>query len=82
MVKASNFIRLGQWNVNEKVKRKKGKEKWKNKQTKKKTVTTDNQRLIYLIVVSYTLSLLIWTSPRAKYQRKDSQYYEKGTDLG
>lgn len=27
------------------------------KQTKKKTVTTDNQRLIYLIVVSYTLSL-------------------------
>ena len=87
MVKASNFIRLGQWNVNEKVKRKKGKKNEKtNKQ--KKTVTTDNQRLIYLIVVKKkrnifpTLSLLIWTSPRAKYQRKDSQYYEKGTDLG
>lgn len=39
----------------EKSKEKKGK---KNEKTnKKKTVTTDNQRLIYLIVVSYTLSL-------------------------
>ena len=71
-----------------KSQKKKGKEKWKNKQTKKKTVTTDNQQLIYLIVVKKKrnifpiLSLLIWTSPRAKYQRKDSQYYEKGTDLG
>lgn len=38
-----------------KSKEKKGK---KNEKTnKKKTVTTDNQRLIYLIVVSYTLSL-------------------------
>ena len=69
-----------------KSKEKKGK---KNEKTnKQKTVTTDNQRLIYLIVVKKKrnlfpiLSLLIWTSPRAKYQRKDSQYYEKGTDLG
>ena len=68
-----------------KSKEKKGK---KNEKTNKKTVTTDNQRLIYLIVVKKKrnifpiLSLLIWTSPRAKYQRKDSQYYEKGTDLG
>ena len=29
----------------------------KKQTNKKKTVTTDNQRLIYLIVVSYTLSL-------------------------
>ena len=71
-----------------KSKEKKGKKNEKtNKQTKNR-VTTDNQRLIYLIVVKKKrnifpiLSLLIWTSPRAKYQRKDSQYYEKGTDLG
>ena len=71
-----------------KSQKKKRERKMKKQTNKKKTVTTDNQRLIYLIVVKKKrnifpiLSLLIWTSPRAKYQRKDSQYYEKGTDLG
>lgn len=72
-----------------KSQKKKRERKMKNQTNKqKKTVTTDNQRLIYLIAVKKKrnifpiLSLLIWTSPRAKYQRKDSQYYEKGTDLG
>ena len=71
-----------------KSQKKKRERKMKKQTNKQKTVTTDNQRLIYLIVVKKkrnifpTLSLLIWTSPRAKYQRKDSQYYEKGTDLG
>ena len=62
-----------------KSQKKKRERKMKNQTNKqKKTVTTDNQRLIYLIAVKKKrnifpiLSLLIWTSPRAKYQRKDS----------
>ena len=71
-----------------KSQKKKRERKMKKQTNKQKTVTTDNQRLIYLIVVKKKrnifpiLSLLIWTSARAKYQRKDSQYYEKGKDLG
>ena len=54
MVKASNFIRLGQWNVNEKVKRKKGKEKWKNKQKKN---SNNRQSTVNLLNSGFLYSL-------------------------
>ena len=65
-------------------KSKEKRERKMKKQTKKKTVTTDNQRLIYLIEVKKKrnifpiLSLLIWTSPRTKTSERTANTTKRG----